>query len=69
MGFGTAPLGNLFAPVSDEAARATLDAAWLESKPFAHLPVLGIPGWCEANEVPDFFRDASVFRAAKPHAL
>ncbi len=53
----------------DAAVCATLDAAWLESKPFAHLPVLGVPGWCEANEVPDFYRDASVFRPAKPHAL
>jgi D-threo-aldose 1-dehydrogenase len=28
LGFGTAPLGNLYKSVSDEAARATLDAAW-----------------------------------------
>lgn len=28
LGIGTAPLGNLFAPVSDEAARATLDTAF-----------------------------------------
>ena len=28
MGFGTAPLGNLYAPLTDETARATLDAAW-----------------------------------------
>lgn len=28
MGFGTAPLGNLFAPISEEAAQDTLDAAW-----------------------------------------
>src|SRR5688572_8910055 len=28
MGFGGAPLGNLYAPVTEEAARATLDAAW-----------------------------------------
>lgn len=28
MGFGTAPLGNLYRAISDEDARATLDAAW-----------------------------------------
>lgn len=28
IGFGTAPLGNLYKAISDEDARATLDAAW-----------------------------------------
>lgn len=28
LGFGAAPLGNLYAPVSDEAAHGTVDAAW-----------------------------------------
>lgn len=28
LGFGTAPLGNLYRAITDEAARATLDAAW-----------------------------------------
>jgi D-threo-aldose 1-dehydrogenase len=28
MGFGGAPLGNLYAPVAEAAARATLNAAW-----------------------------------------
>lgn len=28
LGFGTAPLGNLYKSISDEDARATLDAAW-----------------------------------------
>lgn len=28
LGYGSAPLGNLFEPVSDEQARATVDAAW-----------------------------------------
>ncbi|MEW9806530.1 aldo/keto reductase [Mesorhizobium marinum] len=28
LGFGTAPLGNLYRPVSDADAQATLDAAW-----------------------------------------
>ncbi len=28
LGFGTAPLGNLYKAISDEEARATLDSAW-----------------------------------------
>jgi D-threo-aldose 1-dehydrogenase len=28
LGFGTAPIGNLYCAISDEDARATLDAAW-----------------------------------------
>ncbi|MGC5168373.1 aldo/keto reductase [Luteimicrobium sp. DT211] len=28
LGFGAAPVGNLYRPVSDEDARATVDAAW-----------------------------------------
>jgi hypothetical protein len=47
----------------------TLSAALLESKPFAHLPVLGVPGWCSANGTADFYLDAAVFRPRKPQAL
>jgi len=53
----------------DSAVADTLSAALLESKPFAHLPVLGVPGWCSANEAPNFYSDASVFRAGKPQSL
>jgi hypothetical protein len=28
------------------------------------LPVLGVPGWWQANEQPDFYNDAAVFRPA-----
>ena len=28
LGFGTAPIGNLYRAISDEDARATLDTAW-----------------------------------------
>lgn len=31
----------------------------------APLPVLGIPGWCDANRDPDFYRDAQVFRRSR----
>lgn len=39
-----------------------LDTAGLAGKPFAHLPVLGVPHWWPANENPDFYADARVFR-------
>ena len=46
----------------------TLSAPLLAGKPFAHLPVLGVPGWWPDNETPDFYADASVFRAPRPPA-
>ena len=39
----------------------------LADKPFAHLPVLGVPGWWPANEDPAFYDDAAVFRPAGSH--
>lgn len=61
---------------SDTAALDDLDA-WmaadlcadkLAAKPFAHLPVLGVPGWWAENADPAFYADASVFRAPRPSA-
>jgi len=34
----------------------------LSSKPFAPLPLAGIPGWWPHNHVPDFYEDKKVFR-------
>jgi hypothetical protein len=46
---------------------APLDPAWLASKPFHPLPVLGVPGWWAANEDANFYADTGVFRpAARP---
>lgn len=42
-----------------------LTAPELASKPFAPLPVLGVPGWWPANEDPAFYNDTTVFRAAR----
>jgi hypothetical protein len=42
-----------------------LSADKLATKPFAHLPVLGVPGWWADNEDPLFYQDASVFRPPK----
>jgi hypothetical protein len=45
-----------------------LSAPLLASKPFAHLPVLGVPGWWPDNARPEFYADPSVFRAPRPPA-
>lgn len=44
---------------------ADLSAEKLASKPFAHLPVLGVPGWWLGNDDPAFYGDAHVFRAPR----
>ena len=46
-----------------------LDAAGWAAKPFAPLPVLGVPGWWPANEAPGFYDDAAVFRPRRTHTL
>jgi hypothetical protein len=39
-----------------------LSAEKLAAKPFAPLPVLGVPGWWAANEDPAYYEDDQVFR-------
>ena len=39
-----------------------LTASRLAEKPYAHLPLLGVPGWCSGNEDAAFYADAQVFR-------
>lgn len=46
-----------------------LSADVLAGKPFAHLPVLGVPGWWAANTHPDFYADRSVFRLPRSPAI
>lgn len=43
-----------------------LDAAMLATKPFAHLPILGVPGWWQPNEDSRFYDDPTVFRPNRP---
>ena len=50
----------------DAWVAADISAERLAAKPFAHLPVLGVPGWWPANEDPSFYADSSVFRTLKP---
>ena len=49
-------------PVLDTWIAADLSADKLATKPFAPLPILGIPNWWAANEDPNFYKDDSVFR-------
>lgn len=49
----------------DDWLAADLSADKLAAKPFAHLPVLGVPGWWPGNETPGFYADAHVFRPPK----
>ena len=44
---------------------ADLSADWLAGKPFAPMPVLGVPGWWPDNENPSFYEDILVFRPPK----
>lgn len=54
-------------PAGDDAAlAAALDPAWLATKPFAPLPVLGAPGWCAENQNFCFYDDSDVFRPRRP---
>ena len=46
----------------DAWVAADLSADKLATKPFAHLPVLGVPGWWPGNAEPGFYRDTTVFR-------
>ena len=50
----------------DAWVASDMSAQRLVAKPFAHLPVLGVPGWWAANEDPAFYGDEAVFRAPKP---
>lgn len=45
------------------------DAQTWRTKPFLPLPVLGVPGWCTANQDPAFYDDATVFRSPCGKAL
>jgi hypothetical protein len=49
----------------DAAAARVVARADLAPRLLPHLPVLGIPGWWAANEVPQFYDEAAVFRPAR----
>jgi hypothetical protein len=62
--YRASPVGSSIAEL-DAWVASDFSAEKLAAKPFAHLPVLGIPGWWAANEEASFYEDASVFRAAR----
>jgi Protein of unknown function (DUF3025) len=49
----------------DAQIAGQLTSDHLTTKPYAPLPVMGVPGWCADNEDEGFYNDASVFRAPK----
>ncbi|WP_350030072.1 DUF3025 domain-containing protein [Caballeronia sp. AZ7_KS35] len=49
----------------DGCVSERLNAAPIDSRAFAPLPVLGVPGWWDANASPDFYDDVSVFRPGR----
>jgi hypothetical protein len=57
--------GSISLAELDRWVASSLSAASLASKPFAHLPVLGVPGWWPDNQEPGYYADSSVFRAAR----
>lgn len=61
-----APLPVGEGSATDAALSAMLDPAWLATKPFCPLPVLGIPGWNAENEDVSFYDDSAVFRPRGP---
>ena len=48
----------------DDWLATKLQPAYLATKPYLPLPVLGIPGWWPDNEKLSFYSDAQVFRVA-----
>jgi hypothetical protein len=49
----------------DERVAQRLNAEPLDSRAFAPLPVLGVPGWWAANASPDFYDNTNVFRPGR----
>ncbi len=49
----------------DRFVAADLSVEKIACKPFAHLPVLGVPGWWPGNEDAAFYDDVGVFRPVR----
>jgi len=58
------PLGAQLAWVDAQTAEY-IGSAGFGAATFAPIPVLGIPGWCDANRNPDFYDDDAVFRRSR----
>ncbi|MFN7642409.1 MAG: DUF3025 domain-containing protein [Burkholderiales bacterium] len=51
----------------DRVLAASLEPGRLSSRALCPLPVMGLPGWCDANRDPAFYNDAAVFRPGRRH--
>jgi hypothetical protein len=49
----------------DRVLAASLEPGRLSSRGFCPLPVMGLPGWCDANRDPAFYNDVAVFRPGR----
>jgi hypothetical protein len=56
------PANDQISPLLDAWIATDLSADKFATKPFTPLPILGVPGWWQANEDPDFYKDDAVFR-------
>ncbi|HVL59597.1 MAG TPA: DUF3025 domain-containing protein [Burkholderiaceae bacterium] len=65
---GPAAVGADALDALDAGIAKALAGAALSPRSFAPLPVLGLPGWCAANEDPTFYNDAAVFRGRRSRA-
>lgn len=68
--FGHAMLEKLLAPRKDLTAHVwcgerSFSRESLARKPFAPLPLMGIPGWCAENQNFSFYDDSLVFRVLR----
>jgi hypothetical protein len=61
-----APVGAQIAELDWMAARHVADSGRLRTtRDLAPLPILGVPGWCPANENASYYDDASYFRPGR----
>jgi hypothetical protein len=60
----TAPVGSTHDEIDAALARC-LTPDRLLSQRYCPLPVMGLPGWCEANSDPSFYGDTTVFRPGR----
>ncbi len=49
----------------DELLSARLMHEVKSAKDFSPLPIMGVPGWCDANEVESFYDNKEIFRPAR----
>lgn len=61
------PLARLDLLLAESLHAAANGGQLAGGRGFAPLPVMGIPGWCDANAVASFYDDVTVFRPGRRH--